>query len=372
MQKERDIWTEIAPEEEPEEEPEADVVPTIPVTDVFLWRNLGLDLKIIFFWLGLTIVSIFIPVLNESPLRIIIALPVAIFIPGYCLIAALFPGNRDIDGIERIALSVGLSIIIVPLIGLWLNYTIWGIRLTPIVISLIVFTLCAAIVAQYRRLRLNDDERYQIVSRDIIKGIKDIFPSPRDVPRIRTFNAIVLIALIVAMCTIIIVNVIPKEGEKFTEFYILGRNETAVDYPTDLTEGSPEQIIIGIGNHEYHNTNYVVEVWLTNMTFNSTTNMTFLNQMEKLDQFSLSLQHNVFYQEPRRFTVPTTGFNKLTLLLFKNAAPSDSLTGYERINSSYRNLHIYLTVKPSMESYNMSEMQITGENTDFHYTPAVF
>jgi len=37
--------------------------------------------------------------------------------------AALFPGKDDLDGIERIALSFGLSIAVVPLMGLALNYT---------------------------------------------------------------------------------------------------------------------------------------------------------------------------------------------------------------------------------------------------------
>jgi uncharacterized membrane protein len=32
------------------------------------------------------------------------------FIPGYALIAALFPGKADIGGIERVILSFALSI----------------------------------------------------------------------------------------------------------------------------------------------------------------------------------------------------------------------------------------------------------------------
>ena len=33
------------------------------------------------------------------------------------------------------------------------------------------------------------------------------------------------------------VIITPKEGEKFTEFYILGPNGTASDYPTELKVG---------------------------------------------------------------------------------------------------------------------------------------
>lgn len=172
-----------------------------------------------------------------------------------------------------------------------------------------------------------------------------------DVQLTRALNIILLIALIAAVFTTIFVIIIPREGERFTEFYILGKNGTAADYPTDLVGGYLEQVIIGIGNHEYRNTTYVVEVWWTTMTFNATMNTTFISQMEKQDQFSVSLMYNETYQAPFRFIPSATGFNQLTFLLFKEAAPPDSLTGYERINSSYRNLHLWITVKPPFESY---------------------
>ena len=72
---------------------------------------------------------VFVPPLNETPVRIIPGLLLVLFLPGYSLIAALFPGRGDPDGIERIALSFGVSIAVVPLIGLALNYTPFGSRL---------------------------------------------------------------------------------------------------------------------------------------------------------------------------------------------------------------------------------------------------
>jgi len=76
-----------------------------------------------------------------------------LFLPGYMLISALYPRSDEIDGIERLALSIGLSLAIVPLIGLVLNYTPWGIRLTPIVVSLAVVVMVLAVVCVVRRFR---------------------------------------------------------------------------------------------------------------------------------------------------------------------------------------------------------------------------
>jgi len=50
--------------------------------------------------------------------------------------AALFIKKEGIGGIAKIALSFGLSIAVVPIIGLILNYTPWGIRIEP---ALLVF-----------------------------------------------------------------------------------------------------------------------------------------------------------------------------------------------------------------------------------------
>lgn len=74
-----------------------------------------------------------------------------LWLPGYSFIKALFPtrvpvptGKRELDGVERIALSAGMSLVLVPLVGLLLNYTPWGIRLTPVTLSLFALTITFA------------------------------------------------------------------------------------------------------------------------------------------------------------------------------------------------------------------------------------
>ena len=120
--------------------------PIGPLISAFSWRNIAFDLKLAVFWVCLAAAAIYLPVLSASPVRVAVALPMILFVPGYVLIAALFPSNREIDGIERVALSFGLSIAVVPLIGLALNYTPFGIRLDPIVASLSVFTLALVLM----------------------------------------------------------------------------------------------------------------------------------------------------------------------------------------------------------------------------------
>lgn len=101
-----------------------------------------------------------------------------LFLPGYSLIATLFPRKDDLDGIERVALSFGLSIAITPLFGLALNYTPFGIRLLPILIDLSVFTVLLAIGAYIRRSMIQEGDRFSVAFGTVFNAIKkDIYIS---------------------------------------------------------------------------------------------------------------------------------------------------------------------------------------------------
>ena len=78
--------------------------------------------------------------------RYILGTIFVLFLPGYTLIRALFP-EKELDNIERAALSMGMSIALVPITGLILNYTPWGIRTTPVTLSLLALTTIFATAA---------------------------------------------------------------------------------------------------------------------------------------------------------------------------------------------------------------------------------
>ncbi len=82
----------------------------------------------------------------------------ALWLPGYTLGKVLFPARQgdsseSLDFAERVALSIGLSLALVTLTGLLLNYTPWGIRLTPITLSLLVLSTAFATAAAIREYR---------------------------------------------------------------------------------------------------------------------------------------------------------------------------------------------------------------------------
>jgi len=72
-----------------------------------------------------------------------------LFLPGFSFIKALFP-VKEIDNVERAALSIGMSLAIVAINALILNYTPWGISTNPITLSLLGLTLTLSTVAVVR------------------------------------------------------------------------------------------------------------------------------------------------------------------------------------------------------------------------------
>ncbi|WP_292731522.1 DUF1616 domain-containing protein [Methanoculleus sp.] len=292
-----------------------------------------------------TLSCVYVPVLNESFLRILFGVAMVLFIPGYALIAALFPAKGDLDGIERVALSFGLSIAVVPLIGLALNYTPWGIRLDPILASLTVFTLAMTAIAWYRRLLLPAGDRFSVPARAMLGAARLELFDPEASRLDRVLSVVLVVSIVAALATTAYVIAVPKEGEHFTEFYILGEKGKAADYPTDFPAGSTRSLIIGVGNHEYREIPYTVEALALNQTFDPATNTSTIHAAETLDRFVVTVPHNETRELPWNFSVSSPEYNRIEFLLFNETIPGEDVVGQDRINASYRDLHLWVRVR---------------------------
>lgn len=81
-------------------------------------------------------------------------------LPGYSFVRALFPTKvpvptkrTELDLIERVALSIGMSIVLVIINGFVLNYTSFGIRTTSVTLSLLTLTMAFAVVGVIREFQ---------------------------------------------------------------------------------------------------------------------------------------------------------------------------------------------------------------------------
>lgn len=210
--------------------------------------------KVLIAIIAITLLLFPLVAFTSGVLRIIFGLCLVLFFPGYTLLSALFPRKGSLGGVERIALSFGLSIAVVPLIGLILNYTPWGIRLYPILIAVTIFIFAAAAIAWQRQRRLPSQERFHVVFN--LKLPQWAGMSNLD----KGLSIGLVVAIVAALGCLGYVIANPKQGEKFTEFYILGPEGKAENYPQQVMVGEEAEVILGIVNHEHQPLSYRVEI----------------------------------------------------------------------------------------------------------------
>lgn len=253
-------------------------------------RRLHADLAVVTVVTVLTIVVVLVPPVNDTILRFAFGMLFLLFLPGYAFISALFPEahvpegpptgdgseaettgilpgrlytKTGIDGVERVALAFGTSVAIVPLIGIALSFTPWGIGLLSIVFAVAAFTLCAVVVATYRRVALPEDRRFTVPYQT---WVGSGWPWSGDTEsRLDVLLTIVLaVSVLLAFGSVTYAVGSPPDGEQFSEFYILTEGPSgdlvAERYPTDLVAGEPEPIVIGIENNEGRSTAYTVVI----------------------------------------------------------------------------------------------------------------
>jgi uncharacterized membrane protein len=284
-------------------------------------KKLPSDLMVVLVLTVLTILFVLIPPFEKTAFRIVLGLPVVLFLPGYALIAALFPRKNDIDAIERLALSFGLSIAVVPLIGLVLNFTPWGIRLVPIIISLTLFIFIMVFVAHSRRQQIQEKEKFDVNFKKVFDSIRaEIITKPENRTD-KILTLVLLVSIILALFMVVYVIVTPKQGEKFTEFYLLGPGGKAEGYPANLTAGNAASVIVGVVNHEYDTVNYTLRVKIGE---------------ELLNEQQIQIEDNQTWEKPVNFTPASQGSSlKLEFLLYKE----------NNFTIPYRDTHLWVNIR---------------------------
>ena len=136
----------------------------------------------------------------------------------------------------------------------------------------------------------------------------------------KTLTILLMVTLIVCLALTVYIVVSPKVGERFTEFYILGPEGKAANYPTKLKLGQNGSVIIGVSNHEYRTMNYTLLIRYGDVT---------------IWKKKLTLKHNQTWEHNFTFKAIERGKRiKLEFLLFLD----------ENFTKPYRELHLWLDV----------------------------
>jgi uncharacterized membrane protein len=242
-----------------------------------------------------------------------------LLIPGYVLIMALYPKKDELETIERIALSFGLSMVTAVIFGLIMSYPSGIIKLNSIMITLCLYTIILVFIAAYKQGKLPEEERFSVRFNKIFQLIDTEFNANRSL-KDRFSIGIRIFSIVLAISLVYFVITVPKIGEKFTEFYILGSEGKADNYSTDLKYNSPSHVLIGVANHEYIPVNYTVQVVLENNILTDTW---------------FSLNHNETWEQNVTYIPEKIGKNvKLEFWLFKE----------DNFTAPYRELNMWVNI----------------------------
>lgn len=217
-----------------------------------------------------------------TAIRLVAGLPLALFLPGYALVSALYPESREdcdppftretgegidktmrtrvrgLTGIDRLAVAVGLSAAITPAVAL-VHYLVGG-TFGPrgVAASLGVLTWAFVCIGLARRLRLAASHRFTVTvdwpvavhRRYFAANDRHMRPSsPFEASNGRevALNVLLVGALLVALTTATYAFTQPPPGDGFDELAVVTESDgeyVAGDYPDDLSNADPLYVAV--------------------------------------------------------------------------------------------------------------------------------
>ncbi|MDQ2052127.1 DUF1616 domain-containing protein [Natronolimnohabitans sp. A-GB9] len=269
-----------------------------------------------------------------SVARLLATFPLALFLPGYALVSVLFPaGNRSareatattiereprgIDVVERLGLSVALSLAVVPVVGLVLPLTQWGLATVPAAATLTVLTVVLAQLGVVRRLKTPTAERFTVSPLQAIRRLR------REENAVATASSIVLVLAIgLAAGALLVGFLAPVSTGGFTELALYTEDEDGeliadnIDGEIGPNESIP--VTVSIDNQEGEETDYTVVVQEQSLEDDEIVEQTELEELETtLDDETTG------YDDLNVAPTATEGETvRISVLLFEGEAPSE-------------------------------------------------
>ncbi|MEA1932082.1 MAG: DUF1616 domain-containing protein [Euryarchaeota archaeon] len=353
------------------------------VDDTRPWHRfgrLGSDLAVVA-GLAVTIGGIqtsLLPV--PDPIRTLSGFPLLFLLPGYALVAALFPRSRPIIArspdsqstffgrepddrsdesrtLVRLTLSVVASIAVSSLVGIALGTTI-GFTTSQFAVGLTSITALAALVALARRAPLDPEIRYApAVGSRLVGATRSL---GRGGPIGGLVRLVVIASLLISLGSVAYAVSVPQQGETPTELYLLTENETgeltASGYPSTLGTDEPQTLRFGVRNYEGVEQRFTVVVTIDRVV--TTDNSSVVIEQSEVDRFSKTLAPNQWWRQSYEADPQLSGSNlRLTHYLYRGDAPSDP-TAEDAYRVTYLQLSDDGTVQTTTEGTSLDTVSV--------------
>lgn len=284
----------------------------------------------------------------SGPIRILLGLPLLLFLPGYAFVSVLYPdapeteyrafddespgsersvlNNGGLQPIERFALSVVTSLAIVPAVTLVSTVTPWGITLLPILAGTALVTIALSVLGIVQRYRCPVERRFTPSISDstlLFSSTGDSFG--RSDPSVRPYNIMFLVALLVLVAIAGFAVANPPEHDSYTEFYLETEEvdgDTEYVYDESLSTGESNSVTAYIANEEQEERSYTTVVAIQDVSYGN--DSATVNGQEVLTSESVTVSDGETHEQTLEFEPMSIGENhRLVLFLYEGEAPDD-------------------------------------------------
>ncbi|WP_158056465.1 DUF1616 domain-containing protein [Halorussus halophilus] len=323
-----------------------------------------LDLLVVVGYVVVAAVVVFQSGVYGTPLAVALGVPLLLFAPGYALVSLLFPGatpddarrmgtgdssfgesvararEHGISGTERLALGLGVSLALLPPLGIALAVSPWGIGPASVLGSVVAIALGCSVGAAIRRFNRPTDRRFSVPVR---RWLTEARAGLRSGPTDTALNVGLAIAVVLAVAAIGYAVAAPGPGQRSTGISLLTQNETgefvAEDYPSQFTRGESKPIVVELQNHEGRQTSYTVVVELQRVRKNADQSARVV-QERQLARFTPTVEAGEEWRTRHDVTPTMTGENlRLTYLLYTGDPPKDPTT-----ENADEHVHVWVNV----------------------------
>jgi uncharacterized membrane protein len=182
--------------------------------------------------------------------RIPIGLIALLLVPGYTLALLLFPRLDDMGNFERAGVAVGLSLAQYPLLALGLDRSPWGLSPTAIIVSVTLLTWLWGLAAAVRLTFVAQGELFT-------HAWPPLLPLPR-LSRLERLTLLAGLGVAAAIAWSVWLLITQPAVPPLTEFFALGSDGFAQNYPSTAGRNQPISVSLGVHNLEGQSVEYAI------------------------------------------------------------------------------------------------------------------
>jgi len=293
-----------------------------------------------------SIVAVVVAVVSvPAVVSVTVGLTFLLFVPGYTVTVALFPGKIQWNGtgdgsdglfpFDRLVLSVVVSIALAIIVGVNIEFTPLSISAPTVVGGLSIVTLIAVIVGAVRRSRVEErNATAWTAARSKRSGGSLLAGDHRTLATL-----MVVMAVGVSLVSVAVVAGTVERGEQYTEFGLLSENESgslvATGHPSEMTVEDATPLYYTITNREQRTETYYIVVQLQEVAPNGT-----VTRSERITGFRETVDAEETIQQGHTITPTFTGDDlRVQYLLYTSQPPEEPGE-----SNAYDHLHIWVDV----------------------------